>query len=126
MNQNKKQTSTREHDTASAESSPKMTSKRLAALIGAALLVMLYIVTLIMAITDTSASGRWLQLCFLATVAVPLLIWLYTWMYGRLTGRRTIADLDAGTKYGGKKEALSGETADTADNETADKELLKK
>lgn len=78
----------------SEKKSNKMTSKRLAALIGIALLVLLYIGTLIVAIIDTSSSGMWFQMCLTATVAVPLLIWIYTWMYGKLTGRHTIADPD--------------------------------
>lgn len=78
----------------SGKPSRKMTSKRLAALIGVALLVMLYIVTLIVAIADTSSSGQWFRICLFATVAIPLLVWIYTWMYGKLTGRHTIADPD--------------------------------
>ena len=77
------------------KTSRKMTSKQLAALIGVALLVIMYIATLIVAIVDTSSSGNWFRMCLFATVAIPLLIWVYTWMYGKLTGRHTIADLDA-------------------------------
>lgn len=73
----------------------KVTSKQVVALIGVFLLVLLYIITLVVAITDTSASGRWFMMCLFATIAVPLLIWIYTWMYGKLTGRHTIADSDA-------------------------------
>lgn len=76
------------------KSSKKMTSKRLAALIGIALLAILYIATLIVAIVDTSASGRWFRMCLSATVAVPILVWIYTWIYGKLTGRHTVADPD--------------------------------
>lgn len=76
------------------KTSRKVTSRQLAALIGVALLVMLYIVTLIVAIVDTSSSGSWFRMCLFATVAIPLLIWIYTWMYGKLTGRHTIADPD--------------------------------
>lgn len=74
----------------------KMTSKQVVALIGVILLVILYIVTLIVAIFDDSDSGKWFMGCILATVAVPLLIWIYTWMYGKLTGRHTIADAKQG------------------------------
>lgn len=74
------------------KSSQKMTSKQLVALIGVALLVIMYISTLVVAIVDTSASGRWFWMCLFATVAIPLLIWIYTWMYGKLTGRHTFAD----------------------------------
>ena len=69
-----------------------MNSKRIVALTGVALLILLYIVTLVVAITDNSESGRWFMTCIFATVAVPMLIWIYTWLYGKFTGRRTIAD----------------------------------
>lgn len=81
------------------KNSRKMTSKRLAALIGVALLVMLYIVTLIVAVAGNSASGELLRICFFATLAVPLFIWVYTWIYGQLTGRHTFADMTAGTRH---------------------------
>lgn len=74
----------------------KITSKQVVALIGVILLVLLYIVTLFAAIFDNSDSGRWFMSCIVATVAVPLLIWIYTWMYGKLTGRHTIADAKQG------------------------------
>ena len=69
-----------------------MNSKRIVALTGASLLVLLYIITLAVAITDNSESGRWFMTCIFATVAVPMLIWIYTWLYGKFTGRHTIAD----------------------------------
>jgi hypothetical protein len=70
-------------------------SKQIVAWTGITLLVALYIITLIVAIFDTSASGKMFALCLFATVAVPLLIWIYTWIYGRLTGKHTFADIDA-------------------------------
>lgn len=70
----------------------KITSKQVVALLGAALLILLYITALVVAIVDSSESGRWFMACICATVAVPLLIWIYTWLYGRLTGKHTIAD----------------------------------
>lgn len=72
----------------------RITSKQLVAWIGIILLLALYVITLLAAIFDTSASGKLFALCLLATVAVPLLIWIYTWMYGKLTGKHTIADFD--------------------------------
>ena len=77
-------------------SQKKITSKQVVALIGVILLVLLYIATLIVAIFDNSDSGKWFMGCILATVAVPLLIWIYTWMYGKLTGRHTIANAKQG------------------------------
>lgn len=61
---------------------------------GAILLVLLYIVTLIVALVDSSASGKLFALCLYATIAVPILIWIYTWMYGKLTGKHTFADFE--------------------------------
>lgn len=72
----------------------KFTPKRIAALIGVILLAALYIVTLLVAIFNPGESGRLFQACLVATIAVPVLLWIYIWMYGKLTGRHTIADPD--------------------------------
>lgn len=72
----------------------KITSKQIVALLGVAALVLLYVVTLFVAIFDTSSSGTWFFLCMIATLVVPLLIWIYTWMYGMLSGKHTIASFD--------------------------------
>lgn len=61
-------------------------------MIGVILLALLYIVTLIVAIVDNSEAGRWFMSCIFATVAIPLLIWIYVWLYGKFTGKHTIAD----------------------------------
>ncbi|MED9905230.1 MAG: hypothetical protein UFG06_13755 [Lachnospiraceae bacterium] len=68
--------------------------KRIAALIAVILLVALYVVTLFAAIFDTSASGSLFRLCLVCTVAVPLLAWIFIWIYGQTTGKKTIADLN--------------------------------
>ncbi len=73
-----------------------MTSKQIVALIGVALLVLLYIVTLILAIVDTSASGTMFGISLIASVFIPLLIWIYTWIFGKLSGKSTMADLNIG------------------------------
>lgn len=70
----------------------KMTSKQIFAIVGIVVLVLLYIVTLFAAIFDSSATHALFASCLLATMAVPLLIWIYTWMYGKLTNRSTFAD----------------------------------
>ena len=69
----------------------KMTSKQIFAIIGIILLVLLYVVTLFAAIFDSSSHALFAT-CLLATVAIPLLIWIYTWMFGKLTNRSTFAD----------------------------------
>lgn len=70
----------------------KWTSKRIIALLGVVLLVALYMVTLLVAIFAPDQSGNMLKCCFLATIAIPTLIWIYIWMYGKLSGKHTIAD----------------------------------
>lgn len=74
----------------------KITSKQIVALAGVILLAAMYLVTLIVAIFDQDSSGRLFQACLVATIAIPLLIWVYIWMYGKLTGKHTMADLDLG------------------------------
>ena len=81
----------------------KVTSKQVVALTGVFLLVLLYLVTLITAIFDRSATGKWFMICLIGTIVVPLLVWIYTWMYGVLSGKRTVASFTP-EKYASKKE----------------------
>lgn len=67
--------------------------KQIAAWVAIVLLVMLYVVTLIVAIFDTSSAGNWVMGCLLATAIIPLLTWMYIWMYGKITGKETMADV---------------------------------
>lgn len=76
-----------------------MNSRRIAALVGVILLVLMYIATLIAAITDSSASGHLFALSLFASFALPILIWIYTWLF---------------QKY---KEHREDETADHTDND---------
>ncbi len=72
----------------------KWTSKRIVALIGVFLLLALYIGALFISIFIPDKSGDMLLFCIFGTVAIPFLIWIYIWMYGKLTGKHTIADFD--------------------------------
>ena len=72
----------------------KMNAKRIAALIAIILLAALYVVTLIVAIFDQSASGNLFKICLVCTVVVPVLAWIFIWIYGQMTGKKTIADLN--------------------------------
>ncbi len=78
-----------------SETKKKIISKQVVAIIGIVLLVLMYIMALIAAIVDSSASGRLFWSCLYATVVIPILIWIYTWMYGKLTRKHTFADFDA-------------------------------
>lgn len=66
----------------------KMTSRRIFALIGVVILVLMYLVTLIAAITDSSATGRLFALSLYASIALPILIWVYSWLIRKLTDRK--------------------------------------
>lgn len=85
----------REKDMKQDAQKKKMTSKQLVAIIGVALLILLYVATLVAAIADSSQSARWFRICLVGTFALPLVIWLYSWMYGRLTGKSAIGDPQA-------------------------------
>lgn len=72
----------------------KMNPKRIAALVAVILLVALYVVTLFVAIFAPTEGNNLFAVCLMATVAVPLLAWIYIWLYGQMTGKKTMADLD--------------------------------
>lgn len=76
------------------KASRKVTSKQVVALISVLLLLLMYIITLITAIADNSASAKWFRISLSATLAIPLIIWIYTWMYARLTGKHAVGDPD--------------------------------
>lgn len=63
----------------------KRTPKQIAALICVVILVCMYIVTLIVACLDFPNSGRLFAACLLATIGLPILLWIYMWLYSRIT-----------------------------------------
>lgn len=70
----------------------KRNMKQIAAIIAIVLLVALSIATLLVAIFDK--SGRLFQAFLVATVATPILLWIYIWLYGVITGKHTVASVD--------------------------------
>lgn len=87
----------------SGKAAKKITSRQAAAIAGIALLVLLYIATLVISIVDSSASAVWFRASLFATFALPLLIWVYVWMYGKLTGKHTMADAPVKEDKGNEK-----------------------
>ena len=71
--------------------------KRIFAIIGVILLVFLYILTLVMALTDNTSTMRMLEASVLATIIIPVLIWTYTFIY-RLLNKKDDSDNDNLTK----------------------------
>jgi len=70
----------------------KRTAKQIAALIGAALLVLLYVSLLVFAIFDFEGSDRMFKACLIGTVAIPILIWIYIYLYDKLKQNRDADD----------------------------------
>lgn len=55
--------------------------KRIAAIIGIALLAGMYIATLILAIMNNDLTKRFFTASIICTVVIPVLIWVYQWIY---------------------------------------------
>ena len=72
----------------------KRTPKQIAALSCVILLLSLYVVTFIVACLDLGDSGRLFAGCLLATIALPILLWIYIWLYGVYRGRHNMASPD--------------------------------
>lgn len=71
----------------------KRRPKQIAAIICIVLLVLLYVVTLIVSLLDFPGSDRLFAACLTATIGLPILLWIYIWLYGRLTQKSTIAEI---------------------------------
>ena len=71
----------------------KWNAKRIAALVAVVLLVAMYLVTLVAAFFDNAASGYLFRACLICTIVIPVMAWGFIWLYGHLTGKKTIADL---------------------------------
>lgn len=68
--------------------------QRIAALIGIILLAALYLLTLVFAVFDLDGSGNLFKTSLFATIALPILIWVYIWMYGIWRRKHTPASFD--------------------------------
>lgn len=114
------------HDTSSssaAKQHKKRTPKQIAALLCVFFLIAMYLVTFLIACLDLGDSGRLFANCLLATIALPILLWIYIWLYGIYQNRHNMASLDIlhSDEYTGTN--LARETKDTAsssDSEAAD------
>ena len=71
----------------------KKTPKQIAAIICIVLLILLYVVTLIVSLLDFPGSDRLFAACLIATVGLPILLWIYIWIYGKFTGRHTFTEV---------------------------------
>ena len=90
------------------------TKQRIAAIIGLVLTFALLIGLVLSALFDQ--SGRLFQAFLFASIGVPILYWIYIWLYGRMTGKKTIADFrpEGDTPTDGQ----ASEDASTSDDDT--------
>ena len=97
----------------------KKKSVRIAALFGVILLVALYLITLIFAIFDFDGKGQLFRACLFATIGVPILIWIYIWLYGVITGKKTMSTVDflnaSGESIAAGEAGEAGTTDESAD-----------
>ena len=66
----------------------KKTAKQIAALLGAGLLLLLYILLLIFAIFDFEGSDVLFRACLIGTIFSPIMLWVYMYLYDRLVKRK--------------------------------------
>ena len=74
----------------------KKTAKQIAAIVCIVLLVALYLITLLSAIFAFTGWQRLISGCLICTVAVPILLWIFIWLYGQFEQKHTIASFDIG------------------------------
>lgn len=77
-----------------AKQHKKRTPKQIAALLYVVLLLAVYVVTFIVACLDLGDSGRLFANCLLLTIALPILLWIYIWLYGIYRNRHNMASPD--------------------------------
>ena len=77
----------------SSEKKAKWTAKRIVAIIAIVLLVGMYVGTFFVALFYPADAASLFGACLMATVVIPVLAWVFIWLYGQITGKETIADL---------------------------------
>ena len=66
----------------------KISPKQVAAMICVVLLVGMYVATLIVALLDFPGWDRLFQACLVATIGLPILLWIYIWLYQQIRDRK--------------------------------------
>lgn len=72
----------------------KKSPRQVAALLCVFLLGAMYLATLVVACLDLHDAGRLFAGCLLATIALPILLWIYIWLYGVYRNRHNMASPD--------------------------------
>ena len=61
--------------------------KQIAAIVCIVLLVLLYVITLVVSLLDFPGSDRMFAGGLVATIGLPILLWIFIWLYGKYTGK---------------------------------------
>ncbi len=69
----------------------KITSKQVVAMLGVIVLVLMYLLTLFFAIFAPETSRHLFTASLIASFCIPFLIWIYVWLYGIITHKKTFA-----------------------------------
>ncbi|MBQ7942440.1 MAG: hypothetical protein IJ326_00080 [Lachnospiraceae bacterium] len=108
----------------------KKSPKQIAAIIALIAIVALIIAYFVSAIIATPESGNTFFAFFFAIIAIPILLWLFLFCYGRLTQKHTIAEYFPENDEETKKileeielnrfnEAMAAETENMETNDTS-------
>ena len=68
--------------------------KRIIAIGSIFLLLLIYLIALLAGIFDQTSGARIFQACLFSTIGVPILAWIYIWIFGQVTKKHTMADFD--------------------------------
>ena len=66
----------------------KISPKQIAAMICVVLLVGMYVATLIVALLDFPGWDRLFHACLVATIGLPILLWIYIWLYKQVKEKK--------------------------------------
>ena len=83
---------TNTRSTGETNTSNASNAQRIVAIIGVALLVTVICALLLTAIFDP--TGVWFRACLVLAIALPILLWIYVWLYGMLKQKKTIASFE--------------------------------
>ena len=69
----------------------KNKAKQIAAITAIVLIVAMYIVTLILGITNNENTQQWFMAAMIATIVLPVMAYVYIWIYKKVQEQREAA-----------------------------------
>lgn len=74
--------------TADNKNNKKKRGRQIAALVCVVLLAAMYIATFIISLLDFPHSDRLFAACLVATIGLPILLWIYIWLFQKVQERK--------------------------------------